>query len=242
MIPLWLIALALAAAAGGGGRPKGGSGGTVKGPRIPAVLDRPAVWSLGADWSSRCGGSLPVIPAATQEWGTVLRPDTGAPLSWGWTGPTQRASADALAGRLIADVETYVTAKGADRWTGAKSEIQAAQYLAARCPAVTSHGFVAPRLRDVLGVFAAAGCVGVPQVYDSDRSTAKDPEKFLRQCVDSYRRAGFKYVLPLLGLSAGLDIVNAWIAECKRIGVPYHLWSLQRLLEGGGAACALVTP
>lgn len=213
-------------------------GKTVKG---PAELGKPAIWSLGADWSSRCGGALPVVPAATRDWGATVRADNGAALVWGWTAPGQQAAAEKYAGRLIADVETYVTATP-NRWRGKPSEIGDAEFLAARCPGVTSHGYVAPVIRNVLKVFGAAGCVGVPQVYDTDRSTLtrKDgPRGFLRQCVDSYDRAGFEYVLPLLGLSAGLDIVSEWIDECEKMGVPWHLYSLQRMDQKGEATvCA----
>ena len=206
------------------------------------ALSWPAVWSLGSSASPRCKGRLPVIPAASSAWGTQVREGLTAPLVWGWTGPGQRATGEAYPGRLVADVETYVTASGAARWTGARSELSAAAWLAARCPAVTSHGFVAPQLREVLGVFARAGRVGIPQVYDSDKSTAADPRRFLRDCVRSYEKAGFQRVVPLLGLTAGQAIVAEWVDECGRLGLNYHIWSLQRLLEGQEADCAIVAP
>lgn len=195
-----------------------------------ASLDRPAIWSLGTSSAPRCG--LPVVPAASQGWGRVTRRGLDAPLVWAWTAPGQHATADAYAGRLIADVETLVTAESAPRWTGAPEELASAAYLAARSVGVTSHGFVAKPIRRVLEIFASAGCVGVPQVYDSDRSTLGKPGGpvgFLRQCLHSYKKAGFRRVVPLLALSSGVDIVTTWIHECNRLAIPWHLYSLQRL-------------
>src|SRR5690606_30478797 len=158
-----------------------------------ASLDRPALWSLGADPSPRCG--LPVVPAASSGWGRNVRQGIAAPLVWAWTAPGQHATADAYAGRVICDVETFVTAKDAPRWTGAPEELASASYLAERAVAVTSHGYVAAPIRRALEIFARAGCVAIPMVYDSDRSTLTrrgGPEQFLKECLHSYQKAGFR--------------------------------------------------
>ncbi|HEY8379894.1 MAG TPA: hypothetical protein VIK91_25560 [Nannocystis sp.] len=209
-----------------------------RGPALPPasdaweVLARPAIWSLGTSSTPRCNGRLAVVPAVTANWGTQIRDGVKAPLVWGWTAPGQRAVADRYAGRLVADVELK-------SWSGKASELAEAEYLAARCPAVTSHGFVAPSLKGALKKFAAAGRVAIPQVYDSDRS--REPRAFVRQCVDSYDRAGFTRILPLLGIVAGVDYTEAWIDECQKMGVPFHLWSTGRLTGNNEPAiCALV--
>ena len=187
-----------------------------------SLLDTPAIWSLSPRGGRVC--DLPVIPVVTRgAWGADARvlEDVPGPLVWGWTGPSGAGpeAAARYTGRLIADVELR-------SWHG--GEIEAAKFLAARCPAVTSHGFVAPALREVLQEFASRDRVGLPQVYDTDQNLA-DPAEFLRRCVASYQRAGFRRVTPLLGLSAGAQTLTTWITTSADLGLVPHFYSLERL-------------
>lgn len=185
------------------------------------MLGEVAIWTLATHGGRYCG--LPLVPAVTRgAWTDRVRVVTGvsAPLVWGWTTPEGLgpAAASAYPGRLVADVELR-------SWKG--PEIEAAEFLAASCPAVTSHGYIPRQLREVLGVFARRDRVGLPQVYDTDRSTR--PVEFLRRCVGSYHDHGFRQVVPLLGLSAGPEHVRAWIEYLLRDGAPFHLYALGRL-------------
>lgn len=192
------------------------------------TIARPAIWSLGHRGGAVCDGRLPIVPAVSQGgWSETSRVlDVDAPLVWAWTSPGDRRAADRYAGRLIADVELR-------SWTG--REVGDAAYLATRSVGVTSHGYVAPTLRGVLRPFAERGAVGVPQVYDTDRSLA-DPRGFLRRCLDSYAAAGFRRVVPLLGLSAGLERIEQWIDVCDEVGCPWHLYRLGRWDDAWAAA------
>ncbi len=173
------------------------------------------VWTLGT--TREPIGPLVSVPCATAQWGAIVRDLEPWPLVWGWTAPGQHQAAERYGGTLVADVELK-------SWTGAAGEVPHADALAARVAGVTSHGFVAPSLRKILGAFAAAGRFGVPQIYDTDRSTPATG-KFARDCVTSYRGAGFDVVIPLLGLASGRERVAAWAAECAALGCPeIHFW------------------
>lgn len=188
------------------------------------------VWSLGASSGSWCG--LPLVRRCTENFGVQVLDlgELGAgELVWGWTPPGDLRAAGRYGKQLIADVEyrPVVPAAPASAWAG--YEVDEADAVAAQVMGVTSHGFVPPGLRAVMKRFAAAGCVGFPQVYDSDAST--EPRKFLRTCINSWQNAGFTMIVPLLGASAGLPHLLAWLDECRTLGVTSHLWSLQRLQE-----------
>lgn len=191
------------------------------------VLGSPRIWSLGDDGGSRCG--LEYLPVATADWGAKILPDVGAPSAWGWSPPGDLRAAQAYGRRFIADVEfrPYVPASPGSAWAG--DEIAEAAAVAALAGGVTSHGFVPKKLAPVLKVFAAAGCTGYPQVYDSDKSA--DPKPFLRNCLNSWRAAGFAVVRPLLGVSAGAGRLAAWLEECAEQGIGYDLYSAQRIAQ-----------
>ena len=193
------------------------------------MADKPGSW---------CGA--PVIPKCTADYGSVVLDVPGSGLVWGWTPPGDLRAATKYGKRLIADLEmrSSTKAKPSAGWTG--DELAAAEQLAPLVWGVTSHGYVAPSLRDVLGILAQRDVVAMPQVYDSDRST--EPRKFLRDCLDSYHKAGFRFIVPLLGASAGADYLREWIDECRARGVPYALWSLQRLAERKIDCAALEGP
>lgn len=196
--------------------------------RLPDALDiAGGVWSLSPKTGTYCG--LPLVPVATGGFGAhVLELPEGV-RCWGWTPPGEFAAADRYGQALIADVELARTnkAKPSAGWTG--TELAQAEALAPRVGGVTSHGFVLRQLRGVLGAFAAAGCTAYPQVYDTDRST--EPRSFLRRCVAMYLEAGFKNVVPLLGVAAGPDHLVAWLDECARMQIRPDLWQLSRLRE-----------
>lgn len=235
------LAVLLGVALAGGGSPakKPGTKPPAPGPEpepgpepLPPAFDfapgkNVGVWSLSEKPGSWCGA--PVIQKCTADYGDRVLEVTGDGLVWGWTPPGDLRAAQKYGPRLIADIEmrSSTKAKPSAGWKG--DELAAAAKLAPLVHGVTSHGFVAPSLREVLQVLAGHGVVAYPQVYDSDRSTK--PRKFLRQCLDSYHNAGFLYVVPLLGASAGADYLREWIDECRIIGVPFSLWSLQRLAE-----------
>lgn len=173
------------------------------------------VWTLGM--TREPIGPLVSVPCVTAQWGEIVRDLEPWPLVWGWTAPGQHQAAERYGSALVADIELK-------SWTGAAGEVPHADALAARVAGVTSHGFVAPSLRKILGAFAAAGRFGVPQIYDTDRSTPATG-KFARDCVTSYRGAGFDVVIPLLGLASGRERVAAWAAECAALGCPeIHFW------------------
>lgn len=230
-----LVVLGVLALAGGSSRPrpkgeppKGEPSEPAGGPVTEYVPgESVGVWSLGTGQGTWC--TQPIIPVCTAEFGARVLEVPGEGLVWGWTPPGDLRAARKYGPRLIADVEmrSSTKAKPSAGWAG--SELEEARALAPLVHGVTSHGYVAASLRGVLGVFADADCVAYPQVYDSDRST--EPRKFLRNCIDSYDRAGFRYIVPLLGASAGADYLREWIDECRKIGVPYSLWSLQRLAD-----------
>lgn len=188
-----------------------------------ATFDAPAIWSLAPRAGQLCG--LPLLPVATAEWGARVLEVPSAGLVWGWTPPGRTEVAERYPGRVVADVELR-------QWKGRAGEELAAEALAALTPGVTSHGYVAPSLARVLGVFAKRGRVGVPQVYDP-RHRYGEPRAFLRRCVESYRRAGFDRVVPLLGTEAGGDYLRAWIDEAERLRVPWHVWTSQSLRSLG---------
>lgn len=205
-----------------GGREFGGLSGPVSG------LDSAGgVWSLSPKSGLYCG--IPLVPVATGGMGERLLNVLPGVRCWGWTPPGELAAASHFGRDLIADVELRSTNKVRPEagWSG--RETAEAAVLASLVGGVTSHGFVLHQLRDVLTIFARAGCVAYPQVYDSDRST--EPRAFLRQCVKMYREAGFSEVRPLLGLSAGPAHVVAWLDECAALRVRPDLWQLSRLRE-----------
>ncbi|MEZ4454178.1 MAG: hypothetical protein R3B09_32285 [Nannocystaceae bacterium] len=188
----------------------------------------PAIWSITrgpALWKG-----LPVIQPATEDYGATVLEVPGHDTVWGWTPPGDLRAAERYGERLIADVEMRKTTK-AKPDAGWTYEIESAELLAALVGGVTSHGWLPEEWRDVLRPFAKQGCVGYPQVYDTDRSTK--PRSFLRDCLKQWEAAGFQrdQVVPLLGLSAGPEHVAAWIDECGKLGIPFHLWSLQRAEE-----------
>src|SRR5690606_10725208 len=66
-----------------------------------------------------------------------------------------------------------------------------------------------------------------------------EPRAFLRRCVESYQRAGFRRVVPLLGTEAGAVLLGEWIDEARRMGLPWHIWTSQSLR---GLGCAALQP
>ena len=191
-----------------------------------AIDSAGGIWSLGAR-GSYCG--LPLVPPATSGMGAKVLDVPAGVRCWGWTPPGELAAARRYGPAFIADVEFRGTNKVRPDagWTG--SELLEAADVAQGIGGVTSHGFVLHQLRGVLGRFAAAGCTAYPQVYDSDRST--EPRAFLRRCVGMYRAAGFTRVVPLLGVSAGVTHLLAWLDECRRMDLRPDLWQLARLQE-----------
>lgn len=186
-------------------------------------------WSLSPQTGEFCG--MPIIPVGTADFGVNILDVPGNGPVWGWTPPGDMRAAEAYGRRLIADVEyrPAVPARPAAGWAG--DEVEEAEALAATVGGVTSHGFVAPGLRKILGAFAVEGATAFPQVYDPDRST--DPRPFLRKCVQSYEKAGFEDIRPLLGMAAGIDYVMTWIDECDKLGRPWHIWTLQSAKKSG---------
>jgi len=192
---------------------------------VSDLRNKAAIWSIKATDATYCG--LPVIRAATADFGEKVLEIPGDTTVWGWTPPGDLRAAEKYGKRLIADVELAkgTPAKPSAGWT---YEIESAELLAALAGGVTSYGFLGSNLRDLLAPFAKQGGYGYPQVYDSDRST--DPRPFLRKCVENYQAAGFDkaHIVPLLGLSAGPDHVAAWLDECGKIGVQWQIWSVER--------------
>lgn len=182
------------------------------------------VWSLGAQ-GSYCG--LPLVPPATSGMGAKVLDVPKGLRCWGWTPPGELVAARRFGRALIADVELRGTNKVRPEagWRG--TELLEADDVAQDVGGVTSHGYVLKPLRGVLERFASAGCVAYPQVYDSDQST--EPRAFLRRCVEMYQAAGFARVVPLLGVSAGVPHLLAWLDECQRLGLRPDLWQLARL-------------
>lgn len=195
------------------------------------------VWSLSSKGGAWC--ELPILPTCTRDFGLeVLDLPTDGPV-WGWTPPGDLRAAQRYGGQLIADVElrAWVPAAPASAWIG--TEVAEAAAVAELAGGVTSHGVVPSPLRPVLAEFAARGCVGYPQVYDSDQSS--EPRELLRRCVKSWQAAGFSSVVPVLGVSAGLPHLRAWLDECATLGLSAHLWSLERCKERGITCAELGT-
>lgn len=187
------------------------------------------IWTLSTQGGQRCG--VPLLPRGTDNYGADVVPLPPGSRCWGWTPPGDLRAAERFGVGLVADLELRAATKAAPLagWTGA--ELAEAEQLAALVGGVTSHGYVAPALRQVLQRFAAAGRTAYPQVYDSDRST--EPRGFLRTCVNSYRKAGFANIVPLLSASSGVDYLLAWIEECAELGVRPAIYSLERMQEKG---------
>jgi hypothetical protein len=191
-------------------------------------LPRCALWTMSPDPGVVLDGALPLLCRGSALQGRKLVGDPAA-LSWCWTAPGAVAAFDLRTGPTIADVELE-SAKHDRRWSlkgRADEDEDLAAKLATRAVAVTSHGYAGgDRLEHALRPFAEAGCWGVPQVYDSNRSA--EPLVFLRRCLAAWRRLGFPQcrLVPLLGLDAGERRVLAWIRECDRLGLDWHLWSL----------------
>lgn len=198
------------------------------------------VWNIGNGNGQWCG--VPLIPTVTANYGEDVKTVGGAYLVWGWTPPGDLRAALKYGKRLIADCELRAStkAKPSAGWKG--DELAQAKALAPLCHGVTSHGFVPPSIKAVLMEFAQAGGVAYPQVYDTDRSTLNNPggpRAFLNTCVESYRKIGFERVVPVLGASAGEDIMAEWIDECRLKGYTYTIWSEQRL-KGMKFTCDII--
>ena len=183
------------------------------------------IWSLTPASGERCGVDL--VPAVTGSWGTKIVEGVDADLVWGWTPPGDLRLAKLYGKRLIADVEYRPVVPAAPKSAWAGTEVAQAAELGALVGGVTSHGFVPAGLRPVLAQLASRGVIGYPQVYDSDKSA--EPRQFLRTCLASWKKAGFATIRPLLGVSAGLPHLAAWLDECQAQGVTPHLWDLQRI-------------
>lgn len=198
-----------------------------------ALMSTGHIWTPGLGLARHASGLTPV--SRLTKWHSVaLAPGvTLSDTGWAWTGPRPevRDLAEKLTGRFIADCEIpsekTPAAKLPQYWRGLPGEVEIAEHLARHALGVTSHGFPKREMRETLSVFARAGLPVFPQVYDNDRSTARNPggsETFLRDCVSMHRDLGFENVVPILGLKAGPDIVRRWLDTCTRLGVPWHLW------------------
>lgn len=194
------------------------------------------VFYMGRQPGEYCG--LRLIPNCGSNWGLgAITVGLPSPRVWAWTPPGDLRAAEAYGPRLIADVEyrPVVPASPQSAWTGEElDQGEALAQLLADGGGVTSHGWVPPAFRELFGLFASRGLVGYPQVYDSKRK--RDPRKFLRSCVESYRKAGFEEVRPLLGARMGPERLDAAIDEARRMGVVPDFWH-RGLLKEQGIAC-----
>ena len=200
---------------------------TFAGPSI--AFPRVLVFSIG----HRAGrwGSATRVPAVTSGFGLeVLDVATDGPV-WGWTPPGDLRAATRYTGRIIANLEyrPVVPARPAAGWMG--DELADAAALAPHVAGVISHGFVPKPLERVFGLLASHGAVGFPEVFDPDQST--DPRSFTRRCVDSWRRIGFKAVVPVFGAAGGVDFLRAGLDEASRLGLGAALWTSGSMGEQG---------
>jgi len=197
------------------------------GPSI--ALPRVLVFSIG----HRAGqwGSATRVPAVTSGFGLdVIDVATRGPV-WGWTPPGDLRAATRYSGQIIANLEyrPVVPARPAAGWNG--DELADAAALAPHVAGVISHGFIPKPLERVFGLLASHGAVGFPEVFDPDRST--DPRSFTRTCVESWRRIGFKAVVPVFGAAAGVDFLRAGLDEAARLGLGAALWTSGSMGEQG---------
>lgn len=222
-------------------------------PPHPLLTRSGVLWTLDSRGGSRCllghaanvtcPGCLPLLPCLTSGGGaTVRRAAADAALGWAWTPPGVRGPALDLSGRFIADVELS-SDPDLPGWDGAAEDSEHAAFLSYRCQGVTSHGYPKRALEHVLTTFAAHGCRVFPQVYDSDRSTLTregGPEAYIRRSVRMYAALGFEKITPLLGLSAGPDIVRRWVRWCDKRRVAWHLWAADDLTNEHAWVCRLL--
>lgn len=210
------------------------------------TLDRRAVFELGALVDGRVPaeafvfsighkpgrwGRATRIPAATEGFGVDVVEVAGDGPVWGWTPPGDLRAAHRYSRRLVANIEyrPVVPARPEAGWTG--KELAAAGELAPHCLGLISHGFVPGPLAGVFKTIAASGAIGFPEVFDPDRST--DPREFLRTCVSSWKKHGFKTIVPVFGAAGGLDFVREGFDEAVALGLPGALWTSGSLAEQG---------